>query len=95
VEVHDVEELRRALDGGARIVGVNSRNLRTLSVDPDVFDAVAAELPRGVTAVAESGIRTRDDLTRLSSAGYHAFLVGERLIAQPDPGAALRELRGA
>jgi indole-3-glycerol phosphate synthase len=95
VEVHDVEELRRALDGGARIVGVNSRNLRTLAVDPDVFDAVAAELPRGVTAVAESGIRTRDDLTRLSNAGYHAFLVGERLIAQPDPGAALRELRGA
>ena len=95
VEVHDVEELRRALDGGARIVGVNSRNLRTLAVDPGVFAAVAAVLPRGVTAVAESGIRTRDDLTRLSSAGYHAFLVGERLIAQPDPGAALRELRGA
>jgi indole-3-glycerol phosphate synthase len=95
VEVHDLNELRRALDGGARIVGVNSRNLRTLAVDPRVFDAVAAALPRGVTAVAESGIRTRDDLTRLSAAGYQAFLVGERLIAQQDPGAALRELRGA
>ena len=95
VEVHDLGELRRALDAGARIVGVNSRNLRTLALDPRVFDAVAAELPSGVTAVAESGIRTRDDLTRLSGAGYHAFLVGERLIAQPDPGAALRELRGA
>jgi len=95
VEVHDVDELRRALDGGARIVGVNSRNLRTQGVDPRVFDAVAARLPPGVTAVAESGIRSRDDLTRLSGAGYHAFLVGEQLIAQPDPGAALRELRGA
>ena len=95
VEVHALEELLRALEAGARIVGVNSRNLRTLAVDPCVFDAVASELPAGVTAVAESGIRTRDDLTRLSRAGYHAFLVGERLIAQPDPGAALRELRGA
>jgi indole-3-glycerol phosphate synthase len=95
VEVHDLGELRRALDAGARIVGVNSRNLRTLALDPRVFDAVAAELPPGVTAVAESGIRTRDDLTRLSGAGYQAFLIGERLIARPDPGAALRELRGA
>jgi indole-3-glycerol phosphate synthase len=95
VEVHDLGELRRALEAGARIVGVNSRNLRTLAVDPCVFDTVASELPPGVTAVAESGIRTRDDLTRLSRAGYHAFLVGERLIAQPDPGVALRELRGA
>jgi indole-3-glycerol phosphate synthase len=95
VEVHDLEELHRALDAGARLVGVNSRNLRTLAVDLGVLDAVAGQLPSGVTAVAESGIRTRDDITRLSRAGYHAFLVGERLIAQPDPGAALRELRGA
>ena len=95
VEVHDLTELRRAVEADARVVGVNSRNLRTLAVDPRVFDAVASKLPPGLTAVAESGIRTRDDLTRLSRAGYHAFLVGERLIAQPDPGAALRELRGA
>jgi indole-3-glycerol phosphate synthase len=95
IEVHDRAELHRALDAGARIIGVNSRNLRTLAVDLTVLDVLAGELPRGVTAVAESGIRTRDDITRLSRAGYHAFLVGERLIAQPDPGAALRELRGA
>lgn len=95
VEVHDLMELRRAVEADARVVGVNSRNLRTLAVDPCVFDAVASELPPGLTAVAESGIRTRDDLMRLSRAGYHAFLVGERLIAQPDPGDALRELRGA
>ena len=95
VEVHDVDELGRALDAGARIVGVNSRNLRTLSVDLGVFDTVAARLPREVTAVAESGIRRPEDLSRLSAAGYHAFLVGERLIAQSDPGAALRELRAS
>ncbi len=95
VEVHDVGELGRALDAGARLVGVNSRNLRTLSVDLGVFDTVAARLPREVTAVAESGIRRPEDLVRLSAAGYHAFLVCERLIAQPDPGAALRELRGS
>jgi indole-3-glycerol phosphate synthase len=95
VEIHDLEELRRAVDAGARVIGVNSRNLRTLAVEPDVFDRVAAHVPAGVTAVAESGIRTREDLSRLSGIGYHAFLVGERLIAQPDPGAALRELRGA
>jgi indole-3-glycerol phosphate synthase len=93
VEVHDTEELERAVDAGARVIGVNSRNLRTLAVDLNVLDAVAARFPAGVIAVAESGIRTRADLDRLSRAGYHAFLVGERLIAQPDPGAALRELR--
>jgi indole-3-glycerol phosphate synthase len=92
VEVHGAEELDRAVDAGARIVGVNSRNLRTLAVDMGLLDDVAARLPRGVVAVAESGIRTPADLARLSAAGYHAFLVGERLIAQPDPGAALREL---
>lgn len=94
VEVHDPVELQRARDAGARVVGVNSRNLRTLAVDLGVLDALAAQLPKGVTVVAESGIRTTGDLNRLSFAGYHAFLVGERLIAQADPGAALRELRG-
>jgi indole-3-glycerol phosphate synthase len=95
VEVHDHAELRRAVDAGARVIGVNSRNLRTLAVDPELLPALAAELPRDVTAVAESGIRTSEDITRLSRAGFHAFLVGERLIAQPDPGTALRELRRA
>jgi indole-3-glycerol phosphate synthase len=94
VEIHDLDELRRAVDAGARIIGVNSRNLRTLSVDPEVFDRVAEQLPGGTTKVAESGIRTSDDIARLSEAGYDAFLVGERLIAQRDPGAALRELLG-
>jgi indole-3-glycerol phosphate synthase len=95
VEVHDEDELAVALGVGARVVGVNSRNLRTLAVDTTVLDRIAARLPSGVTAVAESGIRSRTDLERLSRAGYHAFLVGERLIAAEDPGAALRDLTGA
>ncbi len=93
VEVHDEEELRRALDAGAEIIGVNSRNLRTLSVDGDVHVRLARQLPAGVIAVAESGLREAADLERLERAGYSAFLVGERLIGQPDPGRALQELR--
>jgi len=94
VEVHTAEELQRALDAGADVVGVNSRNLRTLDVRPELHDELAARLPRGVTAVAESGLSAAADLCRLQQAGYSAFLVGERLIAQSDPGEALRALRG-
>jgi indole-3-glycerol phosphate synthase len=94
VEVHDEDELRRAADAGARIIGVNSRNLRTLEVDAGAHERLAAHLPPETTCVAESGIRDRGDLERLTMAGYHAFLVGERLITQADPGAALRQLTG-
>lgn len=94
VEVHDIAEAERAAAAGAAIIGVNSRNLRTLAVDSTVHELVARALPE-VVKVAESGIRTRADIERLTGAGYDAFLVGERLITQPDPGAALRELRDA
>jgi indole-3-glycerol phosphate synthase len=94
-EVHDETELQRAMDSGTAIVGVNSRDLRTLNVDPDVHVRLASALPRGLVAIAESGLRTRADLDRLERAGYSAFLVGERLIGEADPGAALRTLRGA
>jgi indole-3-glycerol phosphate synthase len=93
VEAHEADEVTRALDAGARAVGVNSRNLRTLAVDSRVLESAACRLPGTVAAVAESGIRSRDDLDRLGQLGYSAFLVGERLITQPDPGAALRQLR--
>jgi indole-3-glycerol phosphate synthase len=93
VEVHTREEMDRALGAGATIVGVNSRNLRTLAVDPQLFEQLAPAIPRGVVAVAESGIRTGDDLERLEAMGYSAFLVGERLITEPDPGLALQRLR--
>jgi indole-3-glycerol phosphate synthase len=95
VEVHGAVELRIAADSGASLIGVNSRNLRTLAVEPDVHEQLAPLMPKGAVAVAESGLRELGDLQRLERAGYAAFLVGERLIAQPDPGAALRALRGA
>lgn len=95
VEVHDADELRVAADAGAEVIGVNSRNLRTLGVEPRLHDRLAPLMPKGAVAVAESGLREPADLLRLERAGYHAFLVGERLMAQPDPGAALRALRGA
>jgi indole-3-glycerol phosphate synthase len=93
VEVHGAVELRIAADSGATLIGVNSRNLRTLSVEPDVHAQLAPLLPGTAVTVAESGLREPADLQRLGRAGYHAFLVGERLIAQPDPGAALGRLR--
>jgi indole-3-glycerol phosphate synthase len=93
VEVHGAVELRIATDSGARLIGVNSRNLRTLAIDPDIHAQLAPLLPEGAVAVAESGLREQADLQRLEGAGYHAFLVGERLIAQTDPGAALGRLR--
>jgi indole-3-glycerol phosphate synthase len=92
VEVHDSTELQRAVDAGASVVGVNSRNLRTLSVDPDVLSRAADAIPGDVVAVAESGIREAADLTKLSRAGYDAFLIGERLITAANPGTALARL---
>ena len=94
VEIHDGDELEVAVDAGAEIIGVNSRNLRTLAVEPDLHERLVAQLPRSVVSVAESGLRDAADLGRLERAGYDAFLVGERLIVEPDPGAALRALRG-
>jgi indole-3-glycerol phosphate synthase len=94
VEAHDAQELAIAVDAGADVIGVNSRNLRTLAVEPELHERLAATLPSGVVAVAESGLREPADLQRLERLGYRAFLVGERLIVQPDPGAALRALRG-
>ncbi len=86
--------MKIAIDAGAEIVGVNSRNLRTLAVEPALHDRLAPLLPAGAAAVAESGLRELSDLRRLERAGYTGFLVGERLIVQPDPGGALRRLRG-
>lgn len=92
VEVHDEGELGRALAAGATIVGVNSRNLRTLEVDLAVSRRLIEQVPEQVVAVAESGLRTRQDLCELQALGYDAFLIGERFMTEPDPGAALRAL---
>jgi indole-3-glycerol phosphate synthase len=92
VEVHDVAELERAVAGGAAIVGVNNRNLRTLEVSTKASEDIAHRVPRGVTAVSESGLRTAGDLMRLRALGYRAFLIGERFMTAPDPAAALKDL---
>jgi len=94
VEVHSVDELDRALAGGASIVGVNNRNLRTLDVDLCASESVAAHLPAGVVAVSESGLKTTADLEQCRRLGYHAFLMGERFMTTADPGAALTEVIG-
>lgn len=92
VEVHNADELAVAADAGAKIIGVNNRNLRTLEVDVKASETLIARMPDGAVAVSESGLRTADDLIRLHALGYQAFLVGERFMTTSDPGAALREL---
>ncbi|MFB3915767.1 MAG: indole-3-glycerol phosphate synthase TrpC [Terriglobales bacterium] len=94
-EVHDGAELKRALAVPAQIIGVNNRDLRTFEVDLNTAVRLAAQIPPGVLKVAESGIRTGEDISRLRAAGYQAFLVGESLMKANDPGAALGELLGS
>jgi indole-3-glycerol phosphate synthase len=94
VEAHDGEEVDRAVDAGARLVGVNQRDLRTFEVDRDRACALAGRIPSGVLAVAESGIRDADDARRLASAGFDAILVGETLVRSADRPAELRSLIG-
>ena len=89
VEVHDATELAIAIDAGARIIGVNNRNLRTLQVDVQASEALIARMPAEVIAVSESGLKTAGDLARLKALGYRAFLIGERFMSTVDPGAAL------
>ena len=91
-EVHDEEELGRALDAGCELIGVNSRDLRTFKVDLGTAFRVADFLPYGVIAVAESGIETGGDIARLRSAGYDGFLIGEKLMRAQSPGDALKAL---
>ena len=95
VEVHDENELSRAIDAGARIIGVNNRNLRTLSVDVDGSYRLASRIPRAVIGVSESGLKSREELERLSEAGYRAFLIGERFMTDPDPARAIGQLLGS
>jgi indole-3-glycerol phosphate synthase len=91
-EVHDEEELQRALDAGCELVGVNSRDLRTFQVDLHTALRLGEEFPSDVVRVAESGIRTGEDVKRLREAGYDAFLIGESLMRAERPGDALRDL---
>jgi indole-3-glycerol phosphate synthase len=93
VEVHDAEELARALALGATVVGVNQRNLRTFEVDRTLAVRLREAVPAGVVTVAESGVRGAEDAMALAAAGYDAVLVGEALVTSDDPGAAVVDLR--
>ena len=92
VEVHNLEELAKALGTGAQIIGVNNRDLRTFKVDLQVSLQLAAEAPDSVVLVSESGITTPDDIRLLRDAGFDAFLIGELFMRSPHPGKSLREL---
>ena len=94
VEVHDDEELSRAIDSGAQIIGVNNRNLRTLAVDVAASRRLGARIPGNVVGVSESGLTSRADLEELAGQGYRAFLIGERFMTAPNPAAAISELLG-
>ena len=100
VEVHSAQECERALSclrgdkpsGLSLVIGVNNRNLRTLLVDLEASQVIARSLPDEVVAISESGLKTPDDLRSMTALGYHAFLIGERFMVTPDPGAALAGL---
>ena len=91
-EVHDRNEVQRALDAGCDLIGVNNRNLHTFQVDLNTSLELAAPMPAGVVKVAESGIESSEDIARLRRAGYDAFLIGESLMRAASPGKTLSEL---
>lgn len=94
VEVHNEAELEKALSAGAKLVGINNRNLNDFSVDLNITLRIRPLVPGGITVVSESGIRSPGDARRLTAAGVDALLVGESLVSSSDPEARIRELRG-
>ena len=95
VEVHDEDEVERAVDAGAKIIGVNARNLKTLKVDRGTFERVAPEIPDHIVKIAESGVRGPHDLIAYANAGADAVLVGESLVTGRDPKTAVADLVAA
>jgi indole-3-glycerol phosphate synthase len=94
VEVHDEKDVEKAISSGARIVGINNRDLATFRTDLAVSIGLAHRIPKGITVVSESGISSRGDIETLMSAGIHAVLVGESLMREQNIGKKLRELLG-
>ena len=95
VEVHTLEEVTRALDAGARIVGVNARNLKTLEVDRTTFARLAPAVPDSVVRIAESGVRGPHDVMDYARSGANAVLVGEALVTGESPRSAVADLVAA
>jgi len=94
IEVHDEQELERAIKIGAKIIGINSRNLKTLEVDPSAFNRLLPLIPNGVIRVAESGISSRADVEAIAALGGNSILVGETLVKAGDPLAGISNLLG-
>jgi indole-3-glycerol phosphate synthase len=95
VEVHDEDEVTRAVDAGADLIGVNARNLKTLEVDRGTFDRLSPLIPEGVVKVAESGVRGPHDVIEYAKSGAHVVLVGETLVRGDDPRASVADLVAA
>jgi len=95
VEVHDEAETERAVQAGARVIGINARDLKTLEVDRGTFARLAPRIPRGIVKVAESGVRGPHDVLEYARAGASAVLVGESLVIGGRPRAAVAELVAA
>jgi indole-3-glycerol phosphate synthase len=94
IEVHTADELERALEISPRIIGVNSRDLKTLEVDPGAFSELIPKIPDGLIRIAESGISSRRDVEFAENSGANAILVGEALVTSGDPDLAMRTLLG-
>ena len=92
VEVHTRDEMRRSVESGARLIGVNNRDLRTFEVSLETSLSLAREAPSGALLISESGLRNHEDLNRLHIAGYRGFLIGETFMRAPDPQQALRNV---
>ena len=94
VEVHERAELDRVVSAGAKIIGVNNRDLRDFQVHIETSLGLIEMIPEDCIAVSESGLRSHEDIKRLRRAGFDAFLIGEHLMKETDPGSGLRALRG-
>ena len=94
VETHTLDEVKCAADVGARLVGVNCRDLRTFKTDPNLTAELVAQIPAELMKIGESGLKTHDDILKVKAAGANGFLIGTTLMRAPSPGAKLRELRG-
>ena len=92
VEVHTEDELERAVDAGATVIGVNARNLATLQVDRSTFARIAPQVPANIMKIAESGVRGPHDLLAYAASGADAVLVGESLVTGKDPRSAVADL---
>lgn len=92
VEVHDEQELQRALKNGADIIGINNRDLKTLTIDLSTSEKLASQIPKDKVMVAESGIKSHEEILRLQAAGFHAVLIGETFLRADNVGAKVIEI---